>query len=108
MAEERAAIVAWQLLAPGASIERFKGQLEQQTHPERNCAVHLIADAIRGAAEGYYSGRPRNRTRYRLTRILLGNPCASVASVEIRVPIRAALAVTACSQRFLTSPSRQA
>ena len=63
MAEERAAIVAWQLLPPGVFIERFKAQLEQQTHPEWNRAVHLIADAIHGATEGYYSGRPRNRTR---------------------------------------------
>jgi len=49
MPEERAALVAWQLLAPGASIERFKGQLEQQTRPEWNRAVRLIADAIRDA-----------------------------------------------------------
>ena len=44
MPEERAAIVAWQLLAPGASIKRFKRQLEQQIHPERNRAVRLISD----------------------------------------------------------------
>ena len=49
MPEERAALVAWQLLAPGASIERFKGQLEQQTRPEWNRAVRLISDAIRDA-----------------------------------------------------------
>jgi len=49
MPEERAALVAWQLLAPGASIERFKCQLEQQTHPDWNRAVRLIADTIRDA-----------------------------------------------------------
>jgi len=63
MAEERAASVAWQLLASGVSNGRFEAQLEQQTHPEWNRAVRLIADAIRGATEGYYSGRPRHRTR---------------------------------------------
>ena len=49
MPEERAALVAWQLLAPATSIERFKGQLEQQAHPEWNRAVRLISDAIRDA-----------------------------------------------------------
>jgi len=49
MPEERAAIVAWQLLAPATSIERFKGQLEQQTHPEWNRAVRLISDTTRDA-----------------------------------------------------------
>jgi len=49
MPEERAAIVAWQLLAPATPIERFKGQLEQQTHPEWNRAICLISDAIRDA-----------------------------------------------------------
>ena len=49
MPEERAALVAWQLLAPGASIGRFKGQLDQQAHPEWNRAVRLISDAIRDA-----------------------------------------------------------
>ena len=49
MSEERAAIVAWQLLAPGASIERFREQLGSQKKPEWNKAVGLIADAIRDA-----------------------------------------------------------
>jgi hypothetical protein len=49
MPEERAALVAWQLLAAATSIERFKGQLEQQTRPEWNRAVRPIADAIRDA-----------------------------------------------------------
>ena len=63
MPEERAAIVAWRLLAPGASIERLKEQLVFQKKPEWNYAVCLIAGAICGATEGYYSGRPRHRTR---------------------------------------------
>jgi hypothetical protein len=47
IAEDRAAIVAWQLLGGRASIEWFRSELERQTTPAWNRAVAAIAGAIR-------------------------------------------------------------
>jgi len=49
IAEDRAAIVAWQLFGRQASIEWFRSELERQTTPAWNRAVAAIADAIRDA-----------------------------------------------------------
>ena len=49
IAEDRAAIVAWQLFGGQASIERFRSELERQTTPAWNRAVAAIAGAIRDA-----------------------------------------------------------
>jgi len=47
IAEDRAAIVAWQLFGRQASIEWFRSELERQTTPAWNRAVVAIAGAIR-------------------------------------------------------------
>jgi len=49
IAEDRAAIVAWQLLGRQASIERFRNELERHTTPAWNRAIAAIAGAIRDA-----------------------------------------------------------
>jgi len=49
IAEDRAAIVAWQLFGGQASIEWFRSELERQTTPAWNRAVATIAGAIREA-----------------------------------------------------------
>ena len=49
IAEDRAAIVAWQLFGGQASIEWFRSELERQTTPAWNRAVAAIAGAIRDA-----------------------------------------------------------
>ena len=49
IAEDRAAIVAWQLFGGQASIEWFRSELERQTTPAWNRAVVTITGAIRDA-----------------------------------------------------------
>ena len=49
IAEDRAAIVAWQLFGRQASIEWFMSELERQTTPAWNRALATIAGAIRDA-----------------------------------------------------------
>ena len=49
MAEDRAAIVVWQLYGRHMTIERFKRALTISIRPEWNRAVGFIADAIREA-----------------------------------------------------------
>jgi len=52
IAEDRAAIVAWQLFGRQASIERFRSELERQATPAWNRAVAAIAGAICDAEAG--------------------------------------------------------
>ena len=49
IAEDRAAIIAWQLFGRQVSIEWFRSELERQTTPAWNRAVAAIAGAIRDA-----------------------------------------------------------
>jgi len=49
IAEDRAAIVAWQLFGRQAPIEWFKSELERHTTPAWNRALAAIVGAIRDA-----------------------------------------------------------
>jgi len=49
IAQDRAAIVAWQLFGGQVPIESFKSELERQTTPAWNRTVAAIADVIRDA-----------------------------------------------------------
>ena len=71
-------------------------QLISRKKSEWNRAVWLIADATRGATEGYYSGRPRKRTR------INADGAVSVSSPALRARRRRR---PGCGRRGAVSPA---